>query len=327
MRTHRLWAAFTLIELLVVIAIVAILAAMLLPALAKAKQKAMTGRCTNSLRQVGAGTFMYFNDNKDKIPYARMERDGAFTTPGGPHFSWDECIQGYMGSRFNMAGSTWRRDWNYSGGGVPNEEKWAICAADKVQGEDRNSLTWRGVRRSYSMPQHNGGAAQWLFDPVGSTRMDWPVSATAKTGVGLCIGQNRGGTAGPNSGYWVWTSGTSDDTHGDIQRFRSQPSVFGSMVLDQPGTILITERIAAPNYFGNGGWAEIHRANDQFDGNLRTTSQVPSSRNVHGLDMYMYLFVDGHAEFLHRAATLNPEDTASNPWQRQSGMWTIDPKQ
>jgi prepilin-type N-terminal cleavage/methylation domain-containing protein/prepilin-type processing-associated H-X9-DG protein len=77
---------FTLIELLVVIAIISILAAMLLPTLGRAKQRAWATACLSNVKQIGVATRMYADDNSDALP--RSAHQGA---------SWVATLQPYCG--------------------------------------------------------------------------------------------------------------------------------------------------------------------------------------------------------------------------------------
>ena len=145
-RTHPPRAGFTLIELLVVIAIIAILAALLLPALSRAKERALRIACANNLRQIGLGINLYSTDNHELVPFISWDHDWpqlsyfpCYVTPGTA-----KVVEGYYG-----VGLLWRTK------AVPNAKVF-YCPS---QAKQNATMTYENYTR----------VAPWPSVPVDQT--------------------------------------------------------------------------------------------------------------------------------------------------------------
>src|SRR5580704_16279096 len=88
--TYRKSAAFTLVELLVVVGIIALLIAILLPALNKARETSNRVKCGSNLRQIGQAIIMYSNENGGAYPRTKFSQ-------GGGGNGWPNALTGQVG--------------------------------------------------------------------------------------------------------------------------------------------------------------------------------------------------------------------------------------
>lgn len=292
-------SGFTLIELLVVIAIIAILAAMLLPALASSKARAKRIQCANGIKQLELGLIMFATDNSDTYPPAGWANG---TTSAQFQISWDSWINPYIGGRASQA--------DMQVGYLLTSDAPAVlaCPSDTFPKVD-----WMGgsapyfALRSYAM---NSVGPNWSSQyQVSDANRTYPLPPV-QDGVGI---------------YWIDASLVPD---WNARGYRT------SVIQDYSGTIMLAENTHGQQCAGNI-WTCIcigpqsTSGNELYQTDNSTGQQDPNSGGSvnQGVLLYKaqksrfnYAFCDGHVEALKMEQTIGT-GTLTNP----KGMWTSAP--
>ncbi len=277
--------AFTLIELLVVIAIIAILAAILFPVFAQAREKAKQASCLSNQKQIGLAVTMYAQDFDETYPMSYYYINGATSAQG--YVQWTGLVNPYIKQQNSVSG-VWTCPSHALRGFAPTNFTGKSAPAGQIPQtagiQDVQAKRMSYICNELLMPRKKYEAVPQ--NVVSTSGIDSPAEVIAVAEITDTLGALN--DSSPTGGAAIKSHRPANAVSDNGAVFDGEKGVMGPVY-----ALTLTQALGAINYAKQNNNA----------GGQHHIAYISHDRHNGGAN---YVFADGHAKFLKLEATLNP---------------------